>query len=283
MASLPLDRNIVTVKGVKGKSYRFEKSSNGGIFQNTVYFSKNARLSLFQESEQPSLLFSETDWRKIKSPSVTHAGAFGSDYEKVKKQQLPKSLQFTNWVVVWKIPGDLAFVKGFKVLYNDLPVPVGKYPFINDNIWTPKEYIRDPKLKSLSEMPLNIEVTKYRINFKKGNSNHYLESDKRKKVAMMGHTYFIKNMWNPTKTEMINVSSLLNKLWSIGIYAFSCHGSHHAPVVFYKDLKTGKLITPKRLAVLLQKNKFLFPLIQKHATKDDSESWARNFLRKFLA
>ena len=94
------------------------------------------------------------DWQQLRRPEITHAGAFGSDAEhweasKIASRYVPAGVAVgagvglfdprplgTDWVVVWKFPGDLNMLPRFRRI-EGVGLPVGCYPFLDDGWWVP--------------------------------------------------------------------------------------------------------------------------------------------------
>lgn len=220
-------------------------------------------------------------WNYVKDPSVTHAGAFGSDYDYWSQAIFEKhffdstvDLPSKSWVVVWKFPGDLNYLRNNKnqILFNkihDIPLPVGEYALWDDG-WVARNF--DHPL-----MRKGTPVEKMRVDVSSGSGVHYLEARDDMKVAMIGSHYFIDEFWKVTPTEKENVIALLNALYDdCGIYAFPCYGQHHA-IVFYIDRKDKSLLTPQKMARHLRRN------IVRKTIEDHSHlginSWVDNFIR----
>lgn len=246
-----------------------------------IYFHPLARLSRKQRKYQPTLFMTRDTWNYVKDPSVTHAGAFGSDYDYWSQAIFEKhffdstvDLPSKSWVVVWKFPGDLNYLRNNKnqILFNkihDIPLPVGEYALWDDG-WVARNFDH-PLMRKGSP------VEKMRVDVSSGSGVHYLEARDDMKVAMIGSHYFIDEFWKVTPSEKENVIALLNALYDdCGIYAFPCYGQHHA-IVFYIDKKDKSLITPQRMARHLQRD------IVRQTIADysylDIDSWVDNFIR----
>ena len=258
---------------------QFIRNDVNHFFSQPVFFNSRCKMVSSQRKQQPTLFICGDDWRYIKTPSVTHKGAFGQDYEKVdiRKRFIETNvdgLDFSqDWFVVWKFPGDLNHLansknqKIFKKIFN-IPLPVGEYP-LRDDGWT-------GRYMSHESLPLETWVEKLRIDFPDGNGVHYLEARDDTRVAMIGSHYFIDAFWHVTSKEKTNVVNMLNELYhSKGIFAFPCYGQHHA-IVFYVHLKNGKLITPNYLLDLLLHDG-LKVVLEKY-TKRSLNSWVKNFM-----
>jgi endonuclease/exonuclease/phosphatase family metal-dependent hydrolase len=232
----------------------------GGVFRYPVFFHKCARLSIHQRKEQPVLVIHATDWTRIQRPDVTHEGAFGHDFavwsvEKVHQAYVPSDydLRGSQWVVVWKFPSDLNRLDGYRAVYR-VPLPVGSYPFVNDN-WSTAVYpahTMDTKLRAAVQQDARFEmVQKIRYDLPGTDSVHHLESESGVQVAMASSHYMIQDFWRVTPVEKQQVVRFLTALWTEAqVYAFPCYTQHHA-IVFYLDDSTGKRLTPRRMASLL--------------------------------
>ncbi len=185
-------------------------------FDPPIFFHPMTMLSRKQRKHQPTLLMTQDAWDYVSDPGVTHlgAGAFGADYDilskpKMKERYIDSDFKSTvdplstQWVVVWKFPGDLNHLPGspFRKIF-DVPLPVGAYPLFNDN-WAGTELIENPSL------PKNSIVEKMRTDVPSGNSVHYLENKDGVKVGMISSTYFIREFWGETKTERQRVIDMI--------------------------------------------------------------------------
>jgi len=271
----PTESELV-LKDVNEKPSAFFITASGGKFQLPVFLGPSVQLTRKQRAAQPTLLMSEVDWNYVKHPDVTHEGAFGRDYESWSNHTMEQrwvrgfDMSKTRWVLVWKFPGDLNRLPGFQAIY-DLPLPVGAYPLYDDG------WHRPPKPLSIKDLPINkVAVEKLRFDKAKGSGVHCLESvENGIQVAMITSTYFIAEFWGETPEERRNVISLLQALYDAGVYAFPCYGQHHA-IVFYIDLKQGRLITPRVLAELLKRNDAVFEALQVHSRR--MLSWKQNYM-----
>ena len=182
----------------------------------------------------------------------------------------------TNWVVVWKFPGDLNYLtdKNGQNVYNkiyNIPLPVGNYSMCDDKWFVPSG------AKTCKQLKKNVAVEKLRIDVVSGNGIHYLESATKEQVAMIGSHFYIEEFWNATSNEKENVANMLQELYyKHNVYAFSCYSQHHA-IVFYMKRDTEELITPTELARLLNEKPFL-NCLQKYS-KTSLDSWASNYIR----
>ena len=232
---------------VTKKRYRFAPNSTtegDGLFKRPVYLSERAFMAKGQKKETPLLLVHSDDWEWLKKPEATHSGAFGTDHS------IPKHVAGLSgeWVFVWKFPSDLNHLPGFKHL--SIPVPVGTYPFFTDR-WSSGGTYTDQPHHHL--FPLNGTVVKFRTDSPSGMSVHHLQSGNGAKVAMISSNLFVQEFWaQPTPKEIENVKSLIRKLREeCGICARSVWGQHHA-FVFYIDKSNGTLLTPQKMASILQ-------------------------------
>ena len=242
------------------------------MFRDVVYYGV-AWMSKKQYKIQPTLIMSRRDWEMVSDPSVTHDGAFGRDFDMTwTKQKIdalnpdlpPQSVElpytisrvahllYSDWVVVWKFPGDLNYLKGYRIIYN-APLPVGCYGFWDDaerevSWWSPPIKYMDPVIPKDG----SISVEKIRYDLVTGGSVHYLETGVGDKVAMIGSHFFIGDLWSVQGPEKARVAEMLQRLHDVAqIYAFPCYSQHHA-IVFYMDIRTGERITPERMAVILK-------------------------------
>lgn len=272
---------MISIRDVDGKYVEMKKNSMGNFFSHSIYFSPHCQLSSWQPKNQPTLLISKEDWNYIKRKDVTHEGAFGNDYRVWDKKTINDrwisgdDIRGYEWVIVWKFPGDLNHLKDkygnrlYKKIYN-VPLPVGAYSFYDDN-WT------NIKVKFLKEFPKNITVEKIRIDLPHGNGIHFLESEQELQVSMIGSHYFINEFWHVEPNEKKNVIHMIKDLYDINIYAFPCYTQHHA-IVFYKTLHDDKLITPSRLAKILEKNKDFVKILEKYSYYS-LNSWIANYIK----
>lgn len=277
----PAEADLV-LKDVSENPSMFIITASGGKFRLPVFLGPSVRLTTKQRAAQPTLVMSEVDWNFVKDPNVTHEGAFGSDYEKWSEHKVEQrwvhgfDMSKTKWVLVWKFPGDLNHIPGFQPIF-DLPLPVGAYPFYDDRWCSP------PASLSIPELPINeVAVEKLRFDKAKGAGVHCLESvENGTQVAMIGSHYFIAQFWGETDEERKNVVKLLQALYKAGVYAFPCYGQHHA-IVFYVDLKSRTLITPKAFAELLKTNDAVFEALHKHNQRSEKQllSWKHNYINQ---
>ena len=205
---------MVIRSDVGGDNVQFSMNSEPGkSFKYPVFFARAARLSKKQLKVQPVLFMSEVDWNFVSDPNVTHEGAFGSDYDvwsRAKVSQRWKGGTYDarqeglRWVAVWKFPGDLNYIDGYKTIY-DAPLPVGYYPFFDDG------WMKDPNpaIHVDAQLPAirysgygpYMEVEKIRYDVKKGDSVHHLEDKYGNKVAMISSHFYIEQFWvNPPKS-----------------------------------------------------------------------------------
>ena len=73
------DLNIQLLSDLSEPCHMNITNASGGLFQDPVFYGVG-RLSERQLKVQPTLLMSRHDWDVVRSPAVTHAGAFGEDH-----------------------------------------------------------------------------------------------------------------------------------------------------------------------------------------------------------
>jgi hypothetical protein len=112
-----------------------------------IFLGRNARLSPKQHKPQPVLFMCLPDFEMVSDPDVTHAGAFGSDYQVFEPRELAMMYDAARssydplagqmpWVVVWKFPTDLSRLPTFAPIFHT-PLAVGCYNFNDDAWWVP--------------------------------------------------------------------------------------------------------------------------------------------------
>lgn len=255
----------------------------GGLFQHPLFFGQG-RLSKKQSKKQPVIVMTAADWKTVSDPHTTHAGAFGQDFAEWSKERVAERWvagdydpSHTSWVAVWKFPGDLNHLAGYKKIV-DTPLPVGCYPLRDDDWWQPPVLHKDPQL------PKGHAVEKLRCDLEAGGSIHHLENQDGIQVAMMGSHYFIKELWKATSAERSNVKQMLESLYRQGVYAFPCYDQHHA-IVFYIDLADNQRITPAKLAEILKnvrRGNPILDILTSHARDQESiRPWASNYTRVY--
>ena len=235
-----------------------------------IYLAKTPRhrFTNKQPSNLPTLLFTRADFEKVKElmNENGHVGAFGEDYEIFSGESMAArtvgSFDFdtrTSWVVVWKIPSDLNYMRGFCPLSNVL-VTVGDYDAIVDHGF---DTLTSSKSSSKSPWWRNTTLRKYK--FFSEPVIHFLQetgsTKKPRKVAMISSMYFFTHFWPEEYsdramlyTEWNAVKLLLHNLReTCGIIAYPCHGQHHA--IILDRVVSGKLLTPRALATLLRCSK----------------------------
>jgi len=253
-------------------------NSSGGLL---IFFHPYCQLCSKQRKYQPAMLMAKATWDYLSDPDTTHAGAFGTDYQHVSRNEFQhRAVSCTDaivddaWVIVWKFPGDLNYLRSadgksmFKKIL-DVPLPVGMYT-MRDDRWRSYD-MQHP------DLPKNSNVEKMRIDCKVGGAVHYLETETGTKVAMMGSHYFIREFWEVTDKEKKNVQNLIQALFDVcRIYAFPCYWQHHA-IVFYIDLRGGSLISPTTWGKLILRED-VRRVIQSHA-RVSTDSWLANYAR----
>ena len=178
----------------------------------------------------------------------THEGAFGRDFQQASAAVMSTASPTLTgeWFAVWKFPGDLNGISGYKKITN-LPLPVGEYPFWSDGWWSPSMPV------SISSLPVDDAVVeKMRIDFPHGESVHYLEGNG-VACSMIGTHHFIDGYWEED-VDKAPIVRMLDALYqNCHIYGFTCYGQHHA-IVLYADIGEGapQLLTPQRLAAKLR-------------------------------
>ena len=251
-----------------------------GSMDRPIFFHSLARLCEIQRKRQPSLLMTKRTWDHLRRPDVTHEGAFGDDFFEipttVMKERFvdaPFDPHTTTWVVVWKFPGDLNYLKHSNGEYvfrriHHTPLPVGEYPLVDDG-WTKAEM-------SHPDFPKHEMAQKWRTDFPSGDSIHFLEHRNGKRIAMIGSNFFIRDFWRVTHRERRNVVTMINRIETeVGLCCFVCFGQHHA-IVFYVDERRD-LITPSRLSNLLQTTS-LSSILDEYSFRE-IKSWVSNINR----
>ena len=203
-------------------------------------------------------------------------------------QAQPQPGGVSDWVAVWKFPGDLNSIPTFRAI-ESIPLPVGCYGFQDDGWWVPSQL---PPLPPA--LPLNgCAVEKMRIDLPGGGCVHHLEraGDSSAQVAAISSGYFIEGYWNQHPATLPQIVEMLQQLHEAGVYAFPCYGQHHA-IVFYADLAVQPVDVlsprlfcervlarePRRSAVLGALRRAAFP--EKHASLS---RWVDNYLRVYSA
>jgi hypothetical protein len=164
----------------------------------------------------------------------------------------------SDWVVVWKFPGDLNRIPTFRAI--DVPLPVGSYPFLDDRWWVPS-----PAPAEVPSLPLNCVVEKMRTDIPRdyivskdgssagGGHVHHLErvGGGDAQVAAITSGYYIDGYWEGQPKTLPQIIAMLKELYDLGVYAVPCYGQHHV-IVLYSDLTTapsgddrGTLLTPQ--------------------------------------
>ena len=246
--------NVIDITDLTKQTVAFSNNTSGSMqikgysFVKPVYFCPASRVVSRQQKRQPTLLVSDHDWTQLKKPHATHDGAFGRDYWQVSvavmKTAFPKLSG--KWFAVWKFPGDLNHIPGYKKITN-LPLPVGFYPFWSDGWWSP------PTPVSISSLPMDDAVVeKMRVDFPHAGSVHFLEGNG-VACAMIGTGYYIDGY----RVEDVDTEPIARTLRALyhdcNISGFTCYGQHHA-IVLYADVgyETPVLLTPQRLAAKLR-------------------------------
>lgn len=281
-----------SLKDLNGKMVSFERQSTSkGLqlswyqFEHPIFFCPEALLVNKQEKANPVMLVSAEDWKELKRPEATHQGAFGNDFQKVASDVISRAKIGTydprgvTWWVVWKFPGDLNYLTGFKRIHH--PIPVGAYPLLSDGWWNPPMILSSPKLPVNDYAP----VEKIRLD-RVSPSVHFLQGD-HGECAMVGSHYFIDGFWE-SNLDLRNIKRMLQELYNVGVYAFTCYGQHHA-IVLYADLTASppELLTPQRLATLLHnpsKKRKIVDALQMGALdgmRSQLQKWATNYVEAF--
>jgi hypothetical protein len=281
------------VTDLRGQAVVFQARSapvtTGSVhLRHPLYFAPLARMAERQEHAQPTLLVARTDWPTVSDPRVTHEGAFGRDYKDLGAV-VPGSPH--AWVAVWKFPGDLNGLPTFRRIL-DVPLPVGKYPFLLDRDWWRVPY----SAPNLAQLPWDmVSVEKMRTEFAEGPSVHVLRGA-HASVAMIGSHYFIRGFWEDPPARRDQVTAMLAALRrDCRIFAVPCYGQHHAIVLYADEADPGEphLLTPRAFAKLLctsQPNQLsargtaIVNTLRAHALSDMRDAlrpWAHNVCRKY--
>ena len=229
---------------LQGRTVSFEaRSRPSSLLGAPLYFCPHALMSPRQDDAGPVLLATRGDWGILSDPSVTHEGAFGRDYDAVGKV-VPHDAH--TWVSIWKFPGDLNYLPTFRRILG-VPLPVGTYPLYVDKWFSMPE-----GAPRFSELRWNHHAaTKMRADQEVGPSVHSLKGAT-ESVAMIGHNYFIEGFWEAVPARAAQIVRMLEELLrTCRVLAFPCYGQHHA-IVFYADVSTNQLLTPRRWASLLR-------------------------------
>ena len=273
----------IIVNDVHGMPVAMQLQSRGSRFEG-IYFSAHTQLSKRQLKRQPTLLMTINDWNDVRRHNVTHAGAFGSDYHVIGVDKMKKRMVHfpewgeIDWVVVWKFPGDLNYIydsqgrHAFQKILN-VPLPVGYYS-LDDDGWFSRRHEHHA-------LPKGTAMEKMRTEFEPGPSAHHLSSTEDLKVAMLGSNYFFADFDDPRSSERKTLNDCLHALYDeCGLYAFPCNGSHHA-IVFYMDRRRqNELITPERMAAILEdENRGVLKVMRRYVRKGMGiDAWSRNFI-----
>ena len=241
----PTSWDVEIVKDGWERTIELRRQGGGsGIFKYPIYFATSAKLSSRQVSPCPVLIMERADFLRAKR--TVHDGAFGEDYDRVKVDALPGvDHMHREWMALWKFPSDLSDLDGFEPI-KDVALPVGTYPFTDDNWFEPKTRYVDPFF------PESTSATKYRCD---SQNIHWLRSldsgPGHVDVAMIGSSYFINDLWGASSAEQSHVRSMIQQLYDVHISAFACYSQHHA-IVLYFDIYQKVRITPSHLAMLLK-------------------------------
>jgi hypothetical protein len=151
---------------------------------------------------------SKTDWKHVSSPSITHQGAFGSDYDELNvgsrvvcgynPGREASGDDRTRWVAAWKFPWGLCNtwckVPGY-IPMHDTPVPVGRYSLLDDG-WS--------RAGPTTGKHMGRAVTKFRIDKPSGSVHAYLATGHTtghsgrtgENIAAISSTHFISSFWS---------------------------------------------------------------------------------------
>jgi len=284
--------SVIDLDGVPSQFVRATDDAGEFAQRGPIFFCAAARVAVRQRRRQPVMLMARRAWTYIENANVTHPGAFGSDHEQLTGGgvALPAG---TGWwasngaVAVWKFPGDLNGLVGFRrQALQRQPLPVGEYP-LHDDCWAGNL----PANFSLAAFPVGSACEKIRVDFPYPPCVHYLEAGGTR-VAMIGSSYFVKEMWQATDAEREWVSRLLHELNAVGLRAFVCYSQHHA-IVFYAmgSGATSVLCTPERLAQQLGvldgngDGNLILQILKRNARSTHREKlsqWARAYRSWFL-
>jgi hypothetical protein len=242
-----------------------------GTLNHPIYFSNNASPSKKQQCPGPVMIMHETDFSYVKRDDVTHAGAFGSEYEVIASQADGR------WVAFWKFPGDLFHVNALDLddtFRSSLPdLPVGTYTLIPDS------YQLVPNTSN-EDMPIGQDVTKMRSR----NNTHYLvlSSNHEVKVAAVTTSYIIKNLWSVSTQERGRMNDLCSTLDSkYGIECLPCHEQHHV-LIFYRfsrGWRKGDLITPQDMGIMMKESTTLSQVLQDYGI---TTHWINEYIDAYV-
>ena len=215
-----------------------------------IYICRAAQISSEQAWAIPTLLVTERTWNVIKTPQMTHIGAFGNDYETIG------AIGNDRCVICWKFPGDMFLwpLKWNKHLLQ-LPLPVGEYLMNNDE-WS------KIRVENIDPLPLDEPMMKMRVKVRVNNQSigmHYLqktEGGDETKVVMLGFQYFVSDLWEEDNAGQSKTGAMLTKLQEEQkITGFANHTQHHAIVMYSYEDESGKkrILSPVTWHKLLKK------------------------------
>lgn len=256
-----------------GRDYEFnpiDVPHENSRFTERVYYCKSALVSHKQSEAVPMLLMGLADFKYVSKPSVTHAGAFGDEWE-------PTDVNGAKWCFVWKFPGDLFHVDGMPRHFQ-VWLPVGKYAMWQDRAGYTAESRARFARKFDPQRLLDHEAVKMRLN---STGVHYLRlPDAGINLAMLGSYITYHHFWKRSKEEDIATQKLIAALERhAGIAAFSCHDQHHALVLLH-DIQTDTVMTPNHLRRVLsdtQRCRAVVDAMSNHGTwsRDHVVGWTR--------